>query len=251
MPVPTRDMWLEIADTFYKKTNFPNCVGAVDGKHVRCKNPKNTGTLYFNYRKFFSLVLMAAVDANLKFIAIDVGAYGKEGDSTVFSYSPFGRLLYSNMLNLPPPTCLPNTTENPQPFVLVGDEAFSIHTNLLRPYSRRNLNAEKRVFNYRLSRARRTVECAFGLLANKWRVFHTPMLVEPDFVDVITQACCVLHNFVRNRDGLNYEESETYPFCDVQNFGTGPRQQGHEIRDYFARYFLGPGAVPFQHHHIY
>lgn len=251
MPQPTEEMWLDIANQFYEKTNFPNCVGSVDGKHIRCINPRTGGSKFFNYKKYFSLVLMAVVDANLRFIAIDVGAYGKEGDSTVLRDSPLGKKLYSNTLNLPPPRCLPNTFENPQPFVMVGDEAFRLSTNLLRPYPSRQLNATKRVFNYRLSRCRRSVECAFGILANKWRIFHTPVLVQPNFIDVIVKACCILHNFVRKREGINYEESELYPCMDVDDFGPFPRGRGLEIRDYFANYFMGPGAVPFQNNHMY
>lgn len=247
MPVPTEETWLKIADEFYEKTNFPNCVGAVDGKHIRCTSPKKSRSKRFK----FSVVLMAVVDANLNFVVIDVGAYGQEGDSTVFRESPLGKLLYSNRLNLPPPRLLPNTDANPQPFVFVGDEAYRTYTNLLRPFPQRGLNGLRRVFNYRLSRSRRTVECAFGLLANKWRVFHTPIMVDPKNLDFIVKACCVLHNFVRRRDGVNYEDTFTHPFEDLTNSGPAPRHQGIEVRDFYAEYFMGPGAVSFQEHHNY
>ncbi|XP_050293569.1 uncharacterized protein LOC126734088 [Anthonomus grandis grandis] len=251
MPEPTTEMWLDIADKFYMKTDFPNCVGAIDGKHIRCINPHNSGSNYFNYKKYFSVVLMAVVDANLSFIAINVGAYGKEGDSTVFRDSPLGKKLYSGALNLPPPRCLPNIDDNPQPFVMVGDEAFKISSNLLRPYPSRNLTPCKRVFNYRLSRCRRTVECAFGVLSNKWRVFHSAILVQPEFIDDIVKACCILHNYVRKRDGINFEDMDTYSLSDIDNFGESIRGQGLDIRDYFANYFMGPGAVSFQDKYMY
>ena len=79
MPCPNEEMWLNIADQFYEKTNFPNCVGAVDGKHIRIRAPNRSGSQYFNYKKLFSIVLMAISDANYYFVAIDVGAYGKVG----------------------------------------------------------------------------------------------------------------------------------------------------------------------------
>lgn len=251
MPEPTEEIWLGIADKFYAKTNFPNCVGTIDGKHIRCINPQGGGSNYYNYKKFFSVVLMAVADANLSFIAIDVGAYGKEGDSTIFRDSPLGRKLYSGSLNLPPPRYLPNTNDNPQPFVMVGDEAFKLATNLLRPYPARQLNATKRVFNYRLSRCRRSVECAFGILANKWRIFHAPILVKPDFIDIIVKACCILHNFVRKRDGINYDDTESFPFADVEDLGQGPRGHGLDVRNNFANYFMQAGAVPFQRNYMY
>lgn len=245
MPEPTLEKWIEIAETFFQKTDFPNCVGAVDGKHIRCTNPKNSGSKFFNYKSFFSIVLLAVVDANLSCIAIDVGAYRREGDSSIFKKSPLGRKVYNGTLNLPPPKCLPGTTTDPQPFVFIGDSAFQIHTNLLRPFPERGLTPRRRVFNYRLSRCRRSVECAFGILCNKWRVFHTPILVEPNFVDLITKTCCALHNFVRKRDGINFEDTLTYTFNEVNN-QIGRRGEGIQVRDKFADYFMGVGAVPFQ-----
>lgn len=247
MPEPNNNKWLDIANKFYMKTNFPNLVGAVDGKHIRCINPKNSGTMFFNYKKYFSILLMAVVDSEYCFVSIDVGAYGRESDSTVFKDCPFGKKLYSNQLNLPAPACLPNTTDSPQPFVIVGDEAFGLHKNLLRPYPGRGLNPTRRVFNYRLSRARRLVECAFGILANKWRVLHSPLLVEPDYADDIIKACCILHNYVRRRDGYKFEDTLSNVMEDFGNGGVaGARLEGTQVRDYFADYFMGAGSVPFQ-----
>uniref|UniRef100_A0A2S2PHY3 Putative nuclease HARBI1 n=1 Tax=Schizaphis graminum TaxID=13262 RepID=A0A2S2PHY3_SCHGA len=253
MPEPNREKWVEISELFYKKTNFPNCLGSIDGKHIRCRNPNNSGSLFYNHKKYFSIVLMAVVDANLNFIFIDVGAYGREADSNVFRQSIFGKKLYTNQLQIPDAVSLPLTENNSQPFVFVADEAFGLHTNLLRPYPGRGLNNTRRIFNYRLSRARRTVECAFGVLANKWNVLHTTILVEPDFCDHIIKACCVLHNFVRKRDGCNYDENiaDTAYINYLEGFqGHGRRhinRNGMEIRDNFANYFINQGAVPFQY----
>ncbi|KAF0746351.1 protein ALP1-like [Aphis craccivora] len=249
MPAPnSQEQWTDIANKFYKKTNFPNCIGAVDGKHIRCVNPRNAGSIFFNYKKYFSIILMGVLDAEYCFTTIDVGAYGKEADSAVFKECPFGRKLYSEELNLPTPTCLPNTTDSPQPFVLVADEAFGLHKNLLRSYPGRGLDEKQKIFNYRLSRARRYVECAFGILSNKWRVLHTPILVEPDFTDCIVKACCILHNFVRRRDGYQFEDTFFNDLDDIQNYGNaGVRHEGVDVRDYFANYFVNAGSVPFQY----
>jgi len=75
---------------------------------------------------------------------------------------------------------------------------------------------------------------------------HTPIQVELDFTDDIIKACCVLHNFVRKRDGTNFENSETISLEDIEVHGTGTRSQGIEVRDFFSNYFIGPGAVRFQ-----
>ncbi|XP_060864897.1 uncharacterized protein LOC132941058 [Metopolophium dirhodum] len=215
MPKSTAEQWLGIADRFYQSTNFPNCLGAIDGKLIRCRNPINSGSYYFNYKKFFSIILMAVVDANLSFICIDFGAYGRESDSTVFKQSTF--------------------ESSPLPYVFLADEAFGLHTNLLRPYPGRGLNDKRRVFKYRLSRARRTVECAFGVLSNKWRVLHTPLLVEPDLADEIIKAYCILHNYVRQRDGASYEDMESNLLADdLEIRGAPARAHGIEVRNAYA-----------------
>lgn len=70
-----------------------------------CTNPKKSRWLFYNYRKYFSVILMAVVDADYCFINIDVGAYGRKGCSYVFKECPFGKKLYSNQLNLPELMC--------------------------------------------------------------------------------------------------------------------------------------------------
>lgn len=81
MPVPEENDWKKYATDFSQKWNFPHVIGAIDGKHVRIQCPPNSGSLYYNYKGFFSVVLLALVDADYKYIAIDVGAYGRESDA--------------------------------------------------------------------------------------------------------------------------------------------------------------------------
>ncbi|GFY34473.1 DDE Tnp4 domain-containing protein [Trichonephila clavipes] len=75
MAVPSADEWLKIAQDYQDKWNMPNCIGSIDGKHCRIQHPPNAGPLFYNYKDFHSIVLLAVADAC--FTMIEVGAYGK------------------------------------------------------------------------------------------------------------------------------------------------------------------------------
>ena len=86
------------------------------------------------------------------------------------------------------------------PYFLVGDDAFALKKWMMKPYSHRHLTVEERIFNYRLSRARRIVENAFGILANRFRVLLSTMHLDPDSATLVAMACVVLHNLLRIRN---------------------------------------------------
>jgi len=133
IPIPGEEDWKRIAKEFWEIWNFPNCIGALDGKHVVIEAPPNSGSLYFNYKKTFSIVLFALVDAQYKFVAVDIGAYGKNSDGGILSNSNLGKALEKNKLNIPNEQYLPSTNEK-LPLVFIGDEAFPLKKYLLRPY---------------------------------------------------------------------------------------------------------------------
>lgn len=91
MPSPTEETWIQSEKGYRETWNFPNCVGSIDGKHIAIKCPKNSGSEYFCYKKFFSVVLLAIVDPCYKFTVIEVGSYGSHSDSSIFENSMFYR----------------------------------------------------------------------------------------------------------------------------------------------------------------
>ena len=116
---------------------------------------------------------MAVVDAQYNFVVVDIGAYGRQSDGNVFANSLFGKKLENLQLPLPAEEPRTATSEPQLPYVFVGDEALL--PNVMRPYPGSHLPYEKKVFNYRLSLARRLVENAFGILASKYRFLHRPL----------------------------------------------------------------------------
>lgn len=66
-------------------------------------------------------------------------------------------------------------------------------TWLMKPYPIRYMAKEQRIFNYRLPRARRVVENAFGILAHRFRCLLTTMQQHPHRVERIVMSYCVMH----------------------------------------------------------
>lgn len=88
---PTTRDWTKIANDFKDNCQFDNCVGAIDGKHITIKAPPKSGSTFFNYKKTFSIVLLAVADSNQKFVYIDVGSMGRFSDSGILNDSVFGK----------------------------------------------------------------------------------------------------------------------------------------------------------------
>ena len=76
----TAEEWRAISDKFADRWIFPHTCDTLDGKHVNCKCPPNSGSLYYNHKGFYSVVLMALVDADYKFIWVDIGGLGSDPD---------------------------------------------------------------------------------------------------------------------------------------------------------------------------
>lgn len=125
---------------------------------------------------------MAVVGADYEFIMIDAGVNGRVTDGGVIAVTEFGRLLSDGSLGLPEPAPPPLHQNNvtAMPYVFVGDDAFAMSENLLKPYGGDRLESDQGIYNYRLSRARRVTENAFGILTARFDVFQKAMQLSPE-----------------------------------------------------------------------
>ena len=150
----TQDRWREVAKGFQDRWNFPHACGALDGKHVAIRKPKQSGSIYYNYKGFFSIVMLVLCDANYKAIWAHVGTPGSESDCGIYNDSPMFQGIQDGTINLPAPKPLPNDNED-TPYFFIGDDALPLRQHMLKLFSVRYLDHEQLVFNYRLSCARR------------------------------------------------------------------------------------------------
>lgn len=254
-----------MANTFLTKWNFPNCLGSIDGKHVAIQKPIDSGSEYYNYKGFYSVVLLALVDAEYNFLYVNIGCQGRISDGGVFANTKFRKKINDCSLNIPNDSSLPGRNK-PVPYVFVTDDAFPLEKHLLKPFpGPQDSNSKERIFSYRLSRARRTVENAFGILSARFRVLRTIILLDPEKTTTLIMTCVLLHNFLRKTgssmiyappqyydgddltgtriDGQwRLEEQQLTPLeqCESQD---SQSDDGKEIRKEFAEYFSNEGLL--------
>ncbi|XP_075738915.1 uncharacterized protein LOC142784431 [Rhipicephalus microplus] len=205
----TKVEWQSIIEGFSEKWQFPNCCGAVYGKHMCIVKPKKSGSLYYNYKKIFSIVLLAVVDSNCQFLYVDVDAPSSEGDGRVWHTTPLQKAVEEKKAELPALVKVGLSPGIDLPAVFVGDDEFPLPDAMMKPYAGHHLPLNRRIFNYGLSRACRVVENAFGILANCFPFLHTLVDAELHRVATFVSAACALHNFLGLDDGAGTTEQSS------------------------------------------
>ena len=252
LPNPTEATWRSNSSKFQELWQFPHCIGAIDGKHCVLQAPANSGSLCFNHKSTFSLVLLAIVDAEHKFVMVDIGADGSNSDGGIFKDSVMGKKFASNTLEIPEYEEIENAEEfGALPYVFVTDEAFALSENMVRPYPGRGLCKTKRIFNYRLSRARRIVENAFGILAARWRFYHRRLPVNKENAKKVIKASVILHNLLQILqmpvDRRNQPKTTVFRKVEPTRRAARAGCEAIAVRDAFKNLFNSPkGSVSWQ-----
>lgn len=242
----------------------------MDGKHIAIKKPVNSGSFYYNYKGFHSTVLFAIVNGDYEFIYIHTGINGRLSDGGVLRETDFYDKLENGTLNLPPPSSMEKSAIK-LPYVFIGDDAFPLSENIMKPYSLTEISQDEKKFNYRLCRARRVVENVFGILASRFRILLTTItMTNVENIDKIILACCALHNFLRRKSSgyinnsgndwetINDNRIEDGDWCEelrrlhgLQNNRTYHNNIAKNVRKAFTDYYNNEGQVEFQERMIH
>ncbi|XP_049799807.1 uncharacterized protein LOC126235116 [Schistocerca nitens] len=215
----TEEEWNKITKEFDELWQFPNCIGAMDGKRIAFAPPRTAGSAYFSYKKFHSVVLLAIVDARYQFSLIDIGCNGRVSDGGVYAHSLINSALLENWLNVPQQKSLPGANIE-VPYVILAGDAFHLEPYIIKPYRDCQNQKSKQIFNYRLSRGRRVVENTFGILANCFRVLLSTIPVSVGKVELTVQTLCILHNYLIEEAGTTYltaADTENTDLCNINN----------------------------------
>lgn len=104
----------------------------------------------------------------------DVDGVGSQSDAQIYNASELTEVLQNGEINLPDDEPLQND-DRPHPYFMLSDDAFALKSYMMKPYSRWNMTYEENIPNYRISRGRRVVENAFGIMVLRWPVLLTTM----------------------------------------------------------------------------
>lgn len=186
-----------MANEYNSRWNYPHCLGSMDGRHIEIHAPPRSGSDYFNYMGYFSIVLLGLVDANYCFLYANVGCQGRISDGGVFANSVLRQMIDESLLNIPAPSHLPGRIAE-TPYVFICDDAFPLSTHIMKPFpGTHERNTLERIFNFRICRARRVVENTFGILVAVFRVLAKPLHLDQKKAIKVTLACIHLHNFLK------------------------------------------------------
>ncbi|XP_043465831.1 uncharacterized protein LOC122500793 [Leptopilina heterotoma] len=175
---------------------------------------------------------MAMCDAFCRFSWVDIGDYGGVSDVSAFQHTEFYRMLENNLANLPNPTYLPHSHDISTHFI-IGDGIFTLRPYMIVPYKRnRPLTPLQELFNYRLSHARQTIECAFGILAARWKILQSKMSFKLETSIAVVQSLVCLHNYIITRELSDDEEFRQYfPERQMDQFIRENRAAENEVEN--------------------
>jgi hypothetical protein len=143
------------------------------------------------------------------------------------------------------------------PFVMVTDEAYPLLPYLMRPYPKRIVDGPKQVYNYCLSRARRSVKCAFGILCSKWCILLKAIETDVSNAIHIVKAVCILRNFVQQYEPFHPENDENLitkfgnRLCSSRRTQYRFSEKPKEVQENFLHFFIGIGSVPWQNNYLH
>ncbi|XP_064111368.1 uncharacterized protein LOC135218849 [Macrobrachium nipponense] len=129
----TAEEWMRVAERFSKKWNFPNCIGAVDGKHILIRPPPDSGSFYYNYKGSHSIVLMAVSNADSN-LYVNVGHNGRVLDGGVWDTCSLNQHIEAGSADMPDDEILSNSSKV-LPYVIVADDAFPLKRHIMKPFS--------------------------------------------------------------------------------------------------------------------
>lgn len=201
--------------------------------------PRGAGSQFHNYKGFESIILQAAADSNYQFLFAECGGGGRSHDAATFAATEFYTHLQEG-LNIPPPEQVGDYPHR-MPYCFVGDEAYAMRPDFIQPFPQRAISDRQDIYNRLHCKARRYIECAFGIMTMQFGVFRSAI---PNFklemIETMIVALCILHNILRRnyrvyRDNV-LPEDVPFELNEEDLADQQPTESGRESREKHTDY---------------
>lgn len=235
---PKGDDLLQVIRGYEDKCGFPMCAGAIDGTHIPILAPNKNHNDYVNRKGFHSVLMQAVVDCNYLFRDVVIGWPGSVHDAQVFSNSTIFEK--GNENSLFPDDLTREICGVDVPAVIIADAAYPLLPWLLKGYPMNEATRSQRLFNYRLARARMTVENTFGRWKGRYIGFTKRVDMDITALVHVILASCILHNIceaLKNEFLPNWDEAEE--MIEEAGMPMDELQQDAElVRNALTEYFM-------------
>jgi len=92
---------------------------------------------------------MGLVDADYKFIWVDIGAQGSASDAQIWNECELKDAIKAGTIRFPDADPLPgDDNEHTMPYFVIGDDAFALRTWLMKSFSRCPMEHDERISKY-------------------------------------------------------------------------------------------------------
>lgn len=201
--------------------DFPFAFGAIDGCHLRLQCPigETARKDYYNFKHFYSIILMGIVDGTGRFLWACAGMPGNCHDSTLLQSTS----IWSRLKTL----CEISTQrigELDVPGMILADNAFPFRPYIMKRFSQARTTPEQQRFNKRHASSRVIIENTFGMLKMRFRELFRGSESQPNNLKYGALAAVTIHNIMlaqgervfvdnpeREAEGLTFLEPQLVP----------------------------------------
>ena len=217
------------AGLFQEIADLPGVIGCVDGSEIPIIAPINNAHSYYNRKSFYSITLQGTCDMDLNFIDTFIGCCGSSHDARIWAISDLREAIEYDRDHF-----------IPRDYHILGDSAYPLKDYLLTPYRDNGyLNDVQTYYNVQHSKTRVDIERTFGLLKCRWRRLKYLIMYDLQYIPLIIQVCCILHNicisFNDELDENYYNSNDGDNNCDCDNDMEEDLIDFEEKRDHIAQ----------------
>ena len=219
--------------SIYIRMGLPGCVGSTDCVHVkwdRC--PIELNNLCKGKEGYPTLVFSCVVDHTRRILSISPSNFGTRNDKTLVGLDSYIMAIKECLVNTDVSYEVwksDNTLETMTGVWLLCDGGYHKWLCMMNPMKHASSRLE-RLWSEWVESVRKDVECVFGILKSRFRIFKQGFLFQSQaMIETVFYTCSILHNMLLVYDGLANRWDEENVAWDMINPQSGNDDNGYDV----------------------